>query len=312
MNILFARSQLEKLKPLINLVDNMVKLGSLYPLEKKLRQAKSQQGLHRNSTSASDFHSSGSSKRMSSVAPPSHQQRSSESPMYCNVNQWRQVTNNQGVPAQLSQYGNSVQGWEEAQIAQLEAKHKQLSRLESFVREEGVAIQRLTQNQNVLRLAIRGIREQTNTALQNGDYAEVDHCRRQQLFLERELSQVHSLLALSSKRLEDTAVEINRIEQEISTVHQQLHRASVVGTLSRSGKSPQSTLTRSSHGKEMVWLEAELDRVHQHVSQLQLKRQELSSQVGRLTSPECPPMQSSEHHWQPSETLSKRKAQATW
>ena len=269
----------------------MVKLGSLYPLEKKLRQAKSQQGLHRNSTSASDFHSSGSSKRMSSVAPPSHQQRSSESPMYCNVNQWRhEVTNNQGVPAQLAQYGNSVQGWEEAQIALLEAKHKQ----------------------NVLRLAIRGIREQTNTALQNGDYAEVDHCRRQQLFLERELSQVHSLLALSSKRLEDTAVEINRIEQEISTVHQQLHRASVVGTLSRSGKSPQSTLTRSTHGKEMVWLEAELDRVHQHVSQLQLKRQELSSQVGRLTSPECPPMQSSEHHWQPSETVSKRKAQATW
>ena len=34
----------------------------------------------------------------------------------------------------------------------------------------------------------------------------------------------------------------------------------------------------------MAWLEAELNRVQQHVSQLQTRRQELSSQVGRLTS----------------------------
>ena len=56
---------------------------------------------------------------------------------------------------------------------------------------------------------------------------------------------------------------------------------SVHGTLNGrgAGRSPQSSLNRSPAGKEMVWLEAELDRVQQHVSQLQLKRQELSSQV---------------------------------
>jgi cell division protein FtsL len=34
----------------------------------------------------------------------------------------------------------------------------------------------------------------------------------------------------------------------------------------------------------MAWLEAELNRVQQHVSQLQTRRQELSSQVNCLTS----------------------------
>ena len=154
--------------------------------------------------------------------------------------------------------------------AQLESKHHQLAQLEKFVREEGMAIEKLTRNQQVLRLAINGVRQKAASAV---NFAEVEHCRQQQLFLERELGQIHSLLALSSKRLEDAAVEINRIEREISVLHQQLHRVNSA-----------RQLNRSSSGREMVWLEAELDRVHQNVSQLQNRRLELSSQVNRLTT----------------------------
>ena len=161
-------------------------------------------------------------------------------------------------------------GLEEAQISQLESKHHQLAQLEKFVRDEGMAIEKLTSNQQVLRLAINGVRQQAAGAV---NFADVEHCRQQQLFLERELGQIHALLALSSKRLEDAAVEISRIEHEISVLHQQLHRVNSV-----------RQLNRSSSGREMIWLEAELDRVHQNVSQLQNRRLELSSQVNRLTA----------------------------
>lgn len=194
-----------------------------------------------------------------------------DSPAYSNV----QPRSDTVVFRSAPPHAGHDQGWEEAHISQLESKHHQLAQLEKFVREEGAAIERLTRNQQVLRLAIRGIRQQTNAALQKCDYPEVERCRQQQMFLERELGQIHSLLALSSKRLEDAAVEIGRIEREISALHQQLHRF---------GRPHGGTLSRP--GREMVWLEAELNRVQQHVSQLQTKRQELSSQVNRLTSAE--------------------------
>ena len=174
--------QLEKVKPLINLVDNMVKLGSLYPLEKKLRQnAKAQQQQQQQQQQFQQFHQVQQQQQQHSAA-------NGDPPMYSNVHQWRTPATE--MSSTSSWTGSALFGWEEAQIAQLEAKHKQLGRLEGLVRDEGGAIQRLTQKQNVLRTAIRSVRQQTNTALQNADYAEVDHCRRQQLFLERELSQV--------------------------------------------------------------------------------------------------------------------------
>ncbi len=146
------------------------------------------------------------------------------------------------------------------------------------------------------------------------DYGEVERGRRQQLFLERELAQIHALLALSSKRLEDAAVEISRIEREISALHQELHRG-------RHQYPSHHQLNRSGGGREMVWLEGELDRVQQHVSQLQARRQELSSQVGRLTSAEYfldlddsfgPFGNHAVLYNGPNESAAKRKPISTW
>lgn len=243
-----------------------------------------------------------------------------ESPTYSNLQQRNstmmfhstpQRANDHQRPAEV--YGSTVQGWEEAQISQLESKHHQLAQLEKFVREEGAAIQRLTRNQQVLRLAIRGIRQQTNTALQTADYGEVERCRQQQLFLERELSQIHSLLALSSKRLEDAAVEISRIEREISALHQQLHRVGANNRQHQSAGSGNHSLNRSSNnGREMVWLEAELNRVQQHVSQLQTRRQELSAQVNSLTSAADYFLDLDESFNSASNGTAKRKPLSTW
>ena len=260
----------------------MVKLGSSMSPQRQKRNAKQPEtntAFKRNLTPL--LHQ----QHMKQQPPPY------DSPTYSNLQQRNSTMMFHSTPQRASDhqrsaevYGSTVQGWEEAQISQLESKHHQLAQLEKFVREEGAAIQRLTRNQQVLRLAIRGIRQQTNTALQNADYGEVERCRQQQLFLERELSQIHSLLALSSKRLEDAAVEISRIEREISTLHQQLHRVGANNRQHQSSGSGTHSLNRSNNGREMVWLEAELNRVQQHVSQLQTRRQELSAQVNCLTS----------------------------
>ena len=288
--------QLDKLKPLISLVDNMVKLGSTMSPRKVATQAPAGAGPAARTQPPANM----AVKR--NLAPLLQQQHMS--PAYAQ----QQQRNNNNMPAMIfhstPQRGSSAepvyggggggvhyqQGWEEEQISALESKHHQLAQLEKFVREEGAAIQKLTKDQHVLRLAIRGVRQQTNTALQMCDYGEVDRCRQQQLFLERELSQIHALLALSSKRLEDAAVEISRIEREISALHQQLHHR---GRGASQSSSPHHNRSGSGSaggggggGREMFWLEGELNRVQQHVLQLQDRRQELSSQVSRLTSAE--------------------------
>lgn len=290
--------QLEKLKPLISLVDNMVKLGSMSPQKQRRapeRVPEASTAVKRNLTPL---------LHQQQHEPMAGQHRATyHSPTYTNLQLRSDTLMFHSTPSRLAH------GWEEAHIAQLESKHHQLGQLEKFVREEGAAIERLTRNQHVLRLAIRAVRQQTNGALQRCDYPEVDRCREQQMFLERELGHIHSLLALSSKRLEDAAVEIGRIERDISALHQELHRAG-------SGRTSAAAAPAGSHssnraGREMAWLEAELGRVQQHVSQLQTKRLELSSQVGRLTCAEflLDADDAAAAHW--SETP-KRKPLATW
>lgn len=277
---------------MISLVDNMVKLGSSMSPQRHKRSPKPETStaVKRNLTPM--LHQQQQQQLQMQQQQPKFHSSPYEPPAYSNIQQRNSSTMVfHSTPHRATEndanevYGSAVQGWEEAQISQLESKHHQLAQLEKFVREEGAAIHRLTRNQQVLRLAIRGIRQQTNTALQIADYGEVERCRQQQLFLERELSQIHSLLALSSKRLEDAAVEISRIEREISSLHQQLHR---LGANNRqhhqSGGGGGHSLNRSNNGREMAWLEAELNRVQQHVSQLQTRRQELSTQVNCLTS----------------------------
>lgn len=280
--------QLEKLKPLINLVDNMVKLGS-------------SMSPRRGGGASVPAPPAANTAVKRNLAPLLHhqQQQQQMSPTYTNVQQqetppaFHSTPLRNGSHPESSAYGvqqhhqrHFQPGWEEEQISELESKHHQLAQLEKFVREEGAAIQKLTRDQHVLRLAIRGVRQQTNAALQASDYGEVDRSRQQQLFLERELSGIHALLALSSKRLEDAAVEISRIEREISALHQQLHRGRGLSQPPSATSSPHHARSGSAAGagREMVWLEGELNRVQQHVSQLQARRQELSSQVNRLTA----------------------------
>jgi predicted RNase H-like nuclease (RuvC/YqgF family) len=281
---------------MISLVDNMVKLGSSMSPQrhKRLPKPETSTAVKRNLTPMLHQQQQQQQQQLQhqqqqQIQQPKFHSSPYEPPAYSNVQQRNSTMVFHSTPHRPTEndaneaYGSAVQGWEEAQISQLESKHHQLAQLEKFVREEGAAIHRLTRNQQVLRLAIRGIRQQTNTALQVADYGEVERCRQQQLFLERELSQIHSLLALSSKRLEDAAVEISRIEREISSLHQQLHRLGANNRQHHQSGGGHS-LSRSNNGREMAWLEAELNRVQQHVSQLQTRRQELSSQVNCLTS----------------------------
>ena len=144
--------QLEKLKPLINLVDNMVKLGST--------STSSQQ--HRRHHQQTPMTLPQLPNRPAPIHPPMgsmgsrwiHQSGGShhlEPPTYSNVHQLRSSANGMLHPIQRSSSGpqtpvaEDVAGvddddaaeWQEEQLAQLDAKHHQLGQLEKFVREEG-------------------------------------------------------------------------------------------------------------------------------------------------------------------------------
>jgi len=109
------------------------------------------------------------------LAPLLHQQQQQQTPPpYNNIQQRNNNNNNNtmmfhSTPQRPTEPVYGVKqispGWEEEQISELESKHHQLAQLEKFVREEGAAIGKLTRDQHVLRLAIRGVRQVLNTLL---------------------------------------------------------------------------------------------------------------------------------------------------
>lgn len=157
---LLTRIQLDKLKPLISLVDNMVKLGSSTSPRRtqKATVPATNTAVKRNLTPL--LHQQ-----------QQHQHQQQSSPTYTNIQRRNYNNNNstmvfhstpQRASAEPFYDGGRIQhlqGWEEEQISELESKHHQLAQLEKFVREEGAAIGKLTRDQHVLRLAIRGVRQ---------------------------------------------------------------------------------------------------------------------------------------------------------
>ncbi|XP_014250427.1 uncharacterized protein LOC106667180 isoform X2 [Cimex lectularius] len=216
--LLELEKQYEKGKPLVNLVDNMVKLGSLYQ--------------------------SGS----------------------------------QTVPTQRLEFNHKVQeqriladerrDWERIRPDHhdLQVKVEQLYRLDKLLQEESGTLHSLQEDKGILERALGGLRNKLQGV--HGNSAETEWYRRQQRLLERELSRVRSILALNSKKLEETVAENARLEQELVVIRQKLQ-------ISRRTTEPGGATTAA--------LESELCRVQLLVGNLLRQRQELSLQVHQLT-----------------------------
>uniref|UniRef100_A0A0A9Z2C9 Pleckstrin homology domain-containing family A member 7 n=2 Tax=Lygus hesperus TaxID=30085 RepID=A0A0A9Z2C9_LYGHE len=210
--------QYEKGKPLVNLVDNMVKLGSLY-----------QSGPQAVTSEKLEFNHKVQEQRI---------------------------------------LADERRDWERirADHQDLQAKVEQLYRLDKLLQEESGTLHSLQEDKGVLERALGGLKSKLQGI--HGNTAETEWYRRQQRLLEKELSRVRSILALNSKKLEETVAENARLEQELVVLRQKLQ-------LSRRTTEPGGAATAA--------LESELCRVQLLVGNLLRQRQELSAQVRQLT-----------------------------
>ncbi|XP_047004441.1 uncharacterized protein LOC124622695, partial [Schistocerca americana] len=240
-HLLDLEKQYEKGKPLVNLVDNMVKLGSLY------RGPSARERL--------EFNQKVQEKRLLA-----EERRD-----------WDRLSPDR---------------------TQLQAKVQQLYRLDRLLQEESSTLQSLQQDKELLERALAGLRHK----LQNNSHfspVEVEHFRKQQRALERELSRVRLLLAHNSKKLEETVAENARLEQELVILRQKL----------------QQPITEPGGGTAA--LEAELRRVQRLVGDLTRQRKQLSLQVQQLTQQRPGPAGVTGSRGS-SSTPSRKRHHSTW
>ncbi|XP_076231490.1 uncharacterized protein LOC143177465 [Calliopsis andreniformis] len=187
-HLMDLEKQHEKSKPLVNLVDNMVKLGSLY---------------NRNAANGTN----GTSDSRHEL-------------MHDNLRDHR-LEFNQKVQEQRL-LAEERRDWDRLSPdhGQLQAKVQQLYKLDRLLQEESGTLHSLQQDKEILEKALGGLRHRLQGSRSN--LAEAEKCRKQQLMLERELSRVRVLLAHNSKKLEETVAENARLEQDLVVLRQKL------------------------------------------------------------------------------------------
>ncbi|PSN50057.1 hypothetical protein C0J52_04229 [Blattella germanica] len=194
-HLLDLEKQYEKGKPLVNLVDNMVKLGSLY--------RGTSMPLHPGTGGPGDIHSV--RERLEFNQKVQEQRLLAEE-----RRDWDRVSPDRG---------------------QLQAKVQELYRLDRLLQEESGTLQSLQQDKELLEKALGGLRHKLQGSRANP--AEAERYRKQQRLLEKELSRIRLLLAHNSKKLEETVAENARLEQELVVLRQKL-QASRRGSQQRS------------------------------------------------------------------------------
>ncbi|XP_054014610.1 uncharacterized protein LOC128895750 isoform X2 [Hylaeus anthracinus] len=244
-HLMDLEKQYEKGKPLVNLVDNMVKLGSLY-------NRNTANGTNSVSGSRHDLaHDNTRDHRLEFNQKVQEQRLLAEE-----RRDWDRLSPDHG---------------------QLQAKVQQLYKLDRLLQEESGTLHSLQQDKELLEKALGGLRHKLQGSRSN--LVEAERYRKQQLMLERELSRVRVLLAHNSKvkpvffqKLEETVAENARLEQDLVVLRQKLQASRrYAGNMTRD--------TSATTGP----LEAELRRVQQLVGDLQRQRKELSVQVRQLT-----------------------------
>ncbi|XP_063981156.1 uncharacterized protein Kmr isoform X3 [Diachasmimorpha longicaudata] len=189
-HLMDLEKQYEKGKPLVNLVDNMVKLGTLY---------------NRNGVNGSV---AGSRQELMQMQEVTREQR-------------ERLEYNQRVQEQRIM-AEERRDWERLSPdhGQLQAKVQQLYKLDRLLQEESGTLHSLQQDKELLEKALGGLKYKLQGSRTNP--AEVEKYKKQQILLERELARVRMLLAHNSKKLEETVAENARLEQDLVVLRQKL------------------------------------------------------------------------------------------
>lgn len=219
----------------MNLVDNMVKLGSLYhtPIRRNTLNSYMNDRLEFN-------------KKIQEQRLLAEERR-----------EWHRLNPNQ---------------------SQLQEKVQQLYQLDRLLHEESSTLQGLQRDKEEIERALSEVRYKLSK--EYSDPLEVEQARKEQAYLENELSRVHCMLAENSKKLEETVAGNAKLEQELLVLKQKLQSARqqrYSPQFSNAGDSLPCAIGSS------ALLESDLHRVQQRVNDLQKQRKELSMQVKQLT-----------------------------
>uniref|UniRef100_A0A182WK54 PH domain-containing protein n=1 Tax=Anopheles minimus TaxID=112268 RepID=A0A182WK54_9DIPT len=237
--------QYEKEKPLINLVDNMVKLGSLYrgPIGgKKQLQSPESATLDR-----LEFN-----QRMQERRLLQEEQR-----------QWDRTSPNH---------------------VELQSKVQQLYQIDKLMQEESGTLQALQRDKENLEKALATLKTKVLNRESGNMPMAMDTARQQQHTLERELTRVHQLLAANSKKLEKTVSTNARLEQELLVLRQKLQATREHRSMHSVFDSASTIDNQYMPGSVTAVLESELKRAKLLVGDMQRQRQELGQAVRQLTS----------------------------
>uniref|UniRef100_A0A182K7A0 Pleckstrin homology domain-containing protein n=1 Tax=Anopheles christyi TaxID=43041 RepID=A0A182K7A0_9DIPT len=237
--------QYEKEKPLINLVDNMVKLGSLYrgPVGgKKQLQSPESATLDR-----LEFN-----QRMQERRLLQEEQR-----------QWDRTSPNH---------------------VELQSKVQQLYQIDKLMQEESGTLQALQRDKENLEKALATLKTRVLNRESGNMPMVMDTARQQQHTLERELTRVHQLLAANSKKLEKTVSTNARLEQELLVLRQKLQATREHRSMHSVFDSATAMDNQYMPGSVTAVLESELKRAKLLVGDMQRQRQELGQAVRQLTS----------------------------
>ncbi|KAK3860359.1 hypothetical protein Pcinc_033578 [Petrolisthes cinctipes] len=232
--------QYEMGKPLINLVDNMVKLGSLYR---------------------------GGDSRL----PPQHdprQPRSYYAKGFDSLEFSRRVQERRIVAEDLQLQEQELGA---ADQTDLEGKVMQLYKLDKNLHQESLTIQSLQRQKEMLERTLVTLHTKSHGA--NEGPVELERRKTQRRHLEHELSKLRAHLAVSARKLEETAAENSRLEHEMMMLRQKIQITMARNCQRESGSS-----------METRHIESEMVRVQTLLEDLQRRRVELSHQIQKLTS----------------------------
>ncbi|XP_075147883.1 pleckstrin homology domain-containing family A member kramer isoform X3 [Haematobia irritans] len=227
-HLLDLERQYEKSKPLVNLVDNMVKLGSLYRNDAMGRTSSTTITPR---TDAVTLERLEFNQRMQEQRLLQEEQK-----------QWDRL---------------------EPDNNELQSKVAQLCHLDQLLQEESGTLQSLQRDKEDLERALGGIKARIQDTRETPMALEA--AKKQQHMLERELSRVHQLLAENSKKLEMTVAGNTRLEQELLVLRQKLTRGSQV--LISDTYTNNTTAMLESELKRVQALVGDMQRQRQELSQ---------------------------------------------
>ncbi|XP_055904217.1 uncharacterized protein LOC129940018 isoform X4 [Eupeodes corollae] len=233
-HLLDLERQYEKSKPLVNLVDNMVKLGSLYRSNDTTGRLNGLQRPESVTLDRLEFNQRVQERRM----------------LQEEQKQWDRLSPNH---------------------TELQSKVRQLYQLDQLLQEESGTLQNLQRDKEDLERALGGLRARIHDS--NGTPMVLEAAKKQQHILEAELSRVHQLLAENSKKLEQTVAGNARLEQELLVLRQKLQasRGSQNALNPMRGESMQyassTTAMLESELKRVQQLVGDMQRQRQELSQ---------------------------------------------